>query len=70
MCCVFGACRGLIFPFRAGTAGILVRARPREISVAAEVICVWQELSTLGDGVLEKVVFGLNASKPVPRKAA
>lgn len=43
-CVVFGAHRGLIFPFRVGTVGILVRARLQEIPVTAEDICVWQEL--------------------------
>ena len=55
--CIFGACRGLSFPFRAGTAGILVCARPQETSVAAEGTCVEQELFRLCDEVLEKVFF-------------
>lgn len=54
---IFGVCRGLSFPFRAGTAGILDCARPQETSVAAKGTCVEQELFRLCDEVLEEIFF-------------
>lgn len=44
MHCIFGASRGLSFPYRAGTAGVMVCARPQKTSTAAKGACVQERL--------------------------
>lgn len=52
--CLFGACRALSSPSRAGSAGVLACASPQETSGST---CAEQELFRLRDEVLGKVCF-------------